>query len=117
MNHLRAPDWARLGLGAVLVARPRLPVRLAGSPGRGEEVAARVLGARYVLQAGAGAVVPGRWGRPLDAAVDLVHAATMLGLAAASPTHRRLATASAAAAMAFAAADLRVDAAARHERS
>jgi hypothetical protein len=100
-------DAARLTLGVVLVVRPDLPLTFGRVPGgRWTTVATRALGVRYVVQAGAGTVAGDPWAPPLDAAVDLVHAATMVVLAVASPAHRRLAVASAAAALLFAAGDL-----------
>jgi hypothetical protein len=118
MSAVRPVDLARLGLGAVALARPDLLLRLGGrhergGEGRAERVVVRVLGARYVLQSGAGLVItqqhdrPGirAWVRAGDATVDLVHALTMLALAAVRPSHRRLALISAATATAFAAAD------------
>ena len=116
MNAPRPVDVARLALGAAAVARPNLFLRLAQEHGgRMERVTVRILGARYILQSGAGLVLirpwARRWRRPwvrdADAAIDLVHAATMVALAAIAPTHRRLALLSAATALGFAAADLR----------
>jgi hypothetical protein len=67
----------------------------------------QALGARYVLQGLAGAIVRRRWVPAADATVDLVHAASMVTLAHFIPAHRRLATTSAAAAFLFTVADLR----------
>jgi hypothetical protein len=119
MSTARPVDVARMGLGLLALTRPGLVLRLGTGPGgRGERVTVRVLGARYVLQSGSGLLLAlpplGRrvrtwdhpWVRDVDAAVDLVHAGTMLALAAARPGHRRLALTSAAAATAFALADL-----------
>jgi hypothetical protein len=104
----RPVDLARLGLGAAALARPDLFLRLTETPDeRAERTTVRVLGARYVVQSGAGIVRGRPWVRDLDAAVDLIHAATMVALAAVSPTHRRLALLSAATAGGLAAADLR----------
>ena len=116
MSTPRPVDVARLGLGAAAVGWPGLFLRLAkGRVGRGERVTVRILGARYVVQSGAGLTLTQPWGRPwarpwirdADAAIDLVHAATMVALATIAPTHRRLALLSAATAIGFAAADLR----------
>ena len=108
MSTPRPVDVARLGLGAVAVARPDLLLRLAQGPdGRGERVTVRILGARYIVQSGAGLALGRPWVRDVDAAVDLVHAATMVALAGVAPPHRRLALLSAAAAVGFAVADLR----------
>jgi hypothetical protein len=104
----RPVDLARLGLGAVALARPGLFLRLGKErDGRGERATVRILGARYVAQSGAGIVLGRPWVRDLDAGVDLAHAATMVALAAVSPTHRRLALLSAVTATGLAAADLR----------
>jgi hypothetical protein len=104
----RAVDVARLSLGAAALGRPGLFLRLAhGHNGRTERATVRILGARYVAQSGAGLAWGRPWVREADAAVDLVHALTMVALAASAPTHRRLALLSAATAMGFAAADLR----------
>ena len=98
------------------MARPGLFLRLArGRVGRGERVTVRILGARYLVQSGAGLTLTQPWGRPwvrpwvrdADAAIDLVHAATMVALAAIAPPHRRLALLSAGTAVGFAIADLR----------
>jgi hypothetical protein len=89
---MRGPDAARLALGALCLTRPRPVVR--------------VLGARYVVQALGGEWVHRAWVPAVDAGVDLVHAASMLGVAAVSPRHRRAALASAALATGFAVADL-----------
>lgn len=132
MSPPRPVDLARLSLGAIAVTRPGLFLRMTeGADGRGERVTVRILGARYLVQSSAGLALTQRWsqapgrpwarsrvefegwsgGRPwvpeVDAAVDVVHAATMLALAAVAPTRRRLALLSAATAVGFAAADLR----------
>ena len=104
---MRGPDVARLALGGLCLARPDLTLRLTGSDhGRGTRVGVRVLGARYVVQAVGGPWLHRRWVPGADAAVDVVHAISMLGLAAIAPTHRRVALVSAAMASAFAVADL-----------
>jgi uncharacterized RDD family membrane protein YckC len=105
-------DVARLVLGGAAMARPGLFLYLArGRVGRGERATVRILGARYILQSGAGLTLTQPWGRPwvrdADAAIDLVHAATMVALAAIAPTHRRIALLSAGTAVGFAIADLR----------
>jgi hypothetical protein len=77
--------------GLALIAQPRRVLRVIdGSvpPGRPLLMGTRVLGARHLGQA-LGLVlrpdVAARWG----AGVDLVHAVSMLGLAAAEPRRRR----------------------------
>ncbi len=111
MSALRPVDVARLGLGAAALARPGLFLRLTKGAsdrvGRAERVTVRILGVRYILQSGTGLASGRPWVRDADAAIDLVHAATMVALAAIAPTHRRLALLSAATAIGFAAADLR----------
>ena len=91
---MRARDLVRLTYGTALLAAPeRVSLALTGTrldrPGR---VTARVLGARHILQA----VVlmrDGRRGvRRAGRAVDLLHAGSMLLLAAWSPTRTRTAT-------------------------
>jgi len=105
---VRPPDVLRLGLGAVALLRPGTVVRVGRAPdGATVRRVVRVLGARYVVQAAGGAALDRAWVPAADAAVDLVHAASMLGLAALRPTHRSLALLSAGAAVAFAAGDLR----------
>ena len=104
---MRRPDAARLALGVVALARPGLPVRVTGSrDGAGVRRVVRVLGARYVVQSLGGRWVHRAWVPEADAAVDVVHALSMLGLARLAPPHRRLALVSAATATAFAVADL-----------
>lgn len=104
---LRRADAVRVGLGALALGRPRWLLRCTGATdGTWPRRAVRVLGARYVAQAAAGAVLPGRWSSRLDAGVDLAHAATTVGLAVAFPSHRRAAVVSGAVALVFAAADL-----------
>ncbi|MFC4787237.1 hypothetical protein ACT8ZV_22360 [Nocardioides sp. MAHUQ-72] len=113
---MRRPDAARLALGVVALARPGLPVRLTGSrDGVGVRRTVRVLGGRYVVQSLGGRWLHRAWVPEADAAVDLVHAASMVGLAAFGPHRRRLVLTSAALAVAFAAADLAE--ARREERS
>ncbi len=110
MRSPRAVDTARFVLGVVLTVRPDLPLRLSEVDGEGVQPVVRALGIRYLGQAAAGIVASRRghptWVAPADAAVDLVHAATMVVAAVAFPAHRRLAITSAVAAVAFAAADL-----------
>lgn len=106
----RPVDLARLGLGVVAIARPDMLLRASTEPhgGRGKDrVVVRVLGTRYLLQAAAGVGLDRPWMPALDAATDLTHAATMLGLAALDRSHRRIALLSAAVATGFAVADLR----------
>lgn len=107
LRRARPADVGRLSLGLLLLARPALADDLTGTAdGREVRVVARVLGARYVAQAVAGLVVHEAWLRPADAAVDVVHAASMLVLARRHPAHRRVALASAALATGFAVLDV-----------
>ena len=106
MSTHRPVDLARLSLGVVALARPHVLVRLGAEDGQGVRTTIRILGARYVVQSAAGFVLVRPWVRDADAAIDLIHAATMLAMAALAPAHRRLALLSAATATAFAAADL-----------
>lgn len=79
--------------GTALLLRP-------GAASRGTAAVVRVLGARHVLQGLAGFA---GWVPPtLDAAVDGVHAASMVGLALLDREHRRGAAASAVIALTFA---------------
>ena len=115
---MRGPDVARLALGGLCLLRPDLPIRLTGAgDGRGVRVGVRVLGARYVVQSVGGPWLDRRWVPEADAAVDVVHAASMLGLAAIAPGQRRIALVSAAMATAFAVADLTHPEAATNDRS
>ena len=108
MSTPRPVDVARLGLGVAALGRPDFFLRLIpGSDGAGEQVTVRVLGARYLVQSGAGLAFGRPWVRDADAAIDLVHAVSMVALAAVAPTYRRIALLSAATALGFAAADMR----------
>lgn len=80
---VRLLGLAHLGWGAVCLARPELVARAAGSPAAaaGGTVFARILGVRHGV-AGLGLATVGRgWTADISAGVDLVHAATMVGLA------------------------------------
>lgn len=104
----RPVDAARFGLGAVAMVRPDLLLRLtadAGGPWARRTV--RVLGARYLVQSAGGTLLHRPWVPDADAAVDLVHAASMVGLAAVAPHYRRPALVSAGLATLFAALDRR----------
>ena len=104
---LRPVDLARFGLGLWALARPAAVLRLGGSDtGTGPRMATRVLGARYVVQSAGGLLLRRRPLPEVDAAVDLVHALSMVGAARAFPQHRRLALTSGVIALGFALADL-----------
>jgi hypothetical protein len=77
-----------------------------GDDGTGPRLATRVLGVRYVVQSAAGVGLRRRPMPWFDGAVDLLHAASMLGVARAVRRHRRLALTSGAVAVVFAVADL-----------
>ena len=104
---MRRTDAARLGLGLLALARPELPVHLTRSPdGTGVRRTVRVLGARYVAQSVGGSWLHPRWLPQAGAAVDLVHAASMVAVAGIAPHYRRLALLSAGLATTLAVADL-----------
>lgn len=107
MNSPRPVDLARLGLGAAALAKPDLFLHLGAHDGRGVSGTVRILGGRYIVQSAGRIIVRHAWDRDADAAVDLLHAATMLALAAVVPSHRRPALLSAVTATGFATADLR----------
>ena len=107
MRRPRPVDVARLGLGLVSLTRPDILLMKDRVDGTGVRRVVRVLGARYVAQSVGGYAVGRRWVPRTDATVDLIHAASMLGLSACLPRYRRLALLSATAATSFAVADLR----------
>jgi hypothetical protein len=92
--------------GTALLLAPGLLLRGVGHPvGCRARLAARVLGARHLGQAALLAAL-GRRGTRFGAAVDGLHAASMLGLGLAMPPHCRAAIASGAAAIVLAALEL-----------
>jgi hypothetical protein len=113
----------RAGYGVALVVAPQALIRLTGDPGTGQPAGAsrarpgrracgvaRVLGARHLIQAGLTAVAL-RAAEPdpslplgLGAAVDVLHATTMVGLAAVDRGARRVALADTGVEMALAVA-------------
>lgn len=74
---------ARLGWGAALLARPRAVSGLAEGHPAGEKmaIAARVLGARHILQAAAERRWPASGLRRVGAAIDALHAVVMAAVA------------------------------------
>jgi hypothetical protein len=94
---------ARLVLGAAALLQPRAVASWWGAdPDSGEVVpVARVLGARHVTQAVLLTVRPSRSAEQVGAAVDVLHAVTMLLLAGVSPRCRRPAATSACVALAL----------------
>jgi hypothetical protein len=101
----RPVDVLRLSLGVGALGAPgvMLPAAADTPWTRGFT---RILGARYVVQSAFGLAERRPWVPAADAAVDVVHAVSMLGLAAVSPRHRRVALVSAGCALAFATLDL-----------
>jgi hypothetical protein len=105
----RAPETlcaARACYGAALILAPHAALggRALGAAEPGSVPLARLLGVRHLAEA---ALLYRRADRRLllaGAAVDCAHGATMLALAAISPSRRRLAVAGAASAGLFAAA-------------
>jgi hypothetical protein len=113
----------RAGYGVALVVAPQVLIQLTGDPGTGQPAGvsrarpggracgvARVLGARHLIQAGLTAVAL-RAAEPdpslplgLGAAVDVLHATTMVGLAAVDRGARRVALADTGVEMALAVA-------------
>lgn len=103
----RRPGFAtflRAGLGLAFLLRTRSVLSLVGGaePDSGEVIAGRVLGARHLLDAACLVTAPDALG-PVVRVVDAVHGVSMLGLAAVSRSHRRIAVASAVVAAVLAA--------------
>ena len=103
-----APVAARVVYGAALLLAPDAVIgTVAGAPpGDAVRRLGRVLGARHLAQALLTADRPVRRALKLGALVDLLHLASMLGLAVVVPRHRRCALLDAAAAAAWAAAGM-----------
>ncbi len=94
----------RVATGLLLVARPEAFRFLAGAPlDQRTRRVARVLGGRDLLQA---VITSDRRLVRMGAAVDALHAATMVGLAAVDARHRRPALASASVAATLAVTSL-----------
>lgn len=107
-SDIRPVDAARLALGGVALIRPQWLLGVTGSDdGIWPRRVTRILGARYVVQSGLSITLGTPWTSKVDGAIDLVHAASTVGLAARFPRHRRLAIVSGALALGFAVADLR----------
>lgn len=105
---MRAATATRLLLGSLCLAAPSRVLAAAG----GQEPASsgmarivRVLGTRWVLQAGLDVLV-GQRARRLDVAIELSHAGSMVPAAAVWPAHRRAALSSAAVAVGVALLDI-----------
>lgn len=96
---------AHLGQGALLLARPRAVLSaVARKQDTPPEWIARLLGIRMLAQAAAEGIRPSRGVLGTAVAVDLVHAASMVGAAQLWPRYRRAALASAGSAGVSAAA-------------
>lgn len=101
---MKARDTVRLGYGVLLLTRPDRVARAltGGGLDRRARLTARILGGRHIAQA----LVVGRDGRTsvrrIGRALDLLHAASMLLLAAWAPGRTRMALADAAIATLFA---------------
>ncbi len=74
-------------------------------PTAGDQIALRLLGARHVATGATQVLLPGQFQR-LEIGIDLIHTATMVGLAALDPPRRRPALVTAAVALASAMAGL-----------
>lgn len=105
--------WA----GALLVAPERILTAAAGRAPvpAGAVAAARVLGARHLLQAAAGALAATSSAAGLGALVDTVHTASCAALAAVSPRWCRVALADAVIEAGFAVAGWTTAGRLRHE--
>jgi hypothetical protein len=99
----------RTGLGAVYLLAPEwVPSVLSVRVDRRARAVVRILGARYLAQAAMISSAPRTPLAPvIGAAVDVMHALSMVALAAVDRRRRRLALADAGAATAFAAAGWR----------
>ena len=102
---VRAVGAAGLAWGTVILAAgPPIWRRLANhEPSEVDEVALRVLGARHVATGTTQVLCPRRFQR-VEIAIDLIHASSMVALAALDPSRRRPALVTAAVAVAGAAA-------------
>lgn len=108
LDTVRPVDAARLVLGGLALTRPRWLLAATGSAdGLWPRRATRILGARYLVQSGLSITIGTPWTSQVDGAIDLIHAASTVGLAALFPRHRRLALTSGALAVVFAVADLK----------
>jgi hypothetical protein len=106
---VRVATLARLAVGGACLASPTQVLSAVGAVDRDDRhtrTIVRVLGARLVAQCASDLAFGART-RGFDAVVDLVHAASMVPVAARWPAHRRTALVSAGVAAATAALDLR----------
>ncbi|KAA0016346.1 hypothetical protein [Antrihabitans cavernicola] len=98
-------SWIRAGWGVVLLLAPHRVARTAAGPLDGRDnLVARILGARQLVQAAATGRQSSHRLRVASTAVDIIHAASMAGLAAIDEPRRRPALADAVVASGFAAA-------------
>jgi hypothetical protein len=106
---MRALGVAGIAWGsALLTAGSSLWRRLDGqAPTQGDQIALRFLGARHVATGTIQVLFPGRLQR-LEIGIDVIHAATMVGLGALDPPRRRPALVTAAVALASAAAGMAI---------
>jgi hypothetical protein len=109
-----SPEWAlavatlaRAGYGAALCCAPGPMLRVEGGPGAaaspGARAVARILGGRHIVQAVLSATRPTPAVLAAGAATDVLHAASMIALAALDPPRRRLGLSDSLIAAAFAA--------------
>jgi hypothetical protein len=106
---MRALGVAGIAWGsAILTAGSSIWRRLDGqAPTQGDQIALRFLGARHVATGTIQVLFPGRLQR-LEIGIDVIHAATMVGLSALDPPRRRPALVTAAVALASAAAGMAI---------
>ncbi len=106
MNASGLLTLARAANGAALLVVPGSVLRstVGGRDDRPARIVTRILGARHLVQAGLTGLRPGPTALWIGAAVDAVHAATALGLAALDDGRRRAALGNALSAFVFAAA-------------
>jgi hypothetical protein len=99
---------ARAGYGTALLCAPGPMIRLCTgqSPSPRARRVAQVLGVRHLAQAAATIAVPGPEMAAVGAAIDVLHATSMLGFAAAVPPLRRAELADAAVAATLAVTQL-----------
>jgi len=106
---MRALGVAGIAWGsAILTAGSSIWRRLDGqAPTQGDQIALRFLGARHVATGTIQVLFPGRLQR-LKIGIDVIQAATMVGLGALDPPRRRPALVTAAVALASAAAGMAI---------
>jgi hypothetical protein len=102
MTRMKILSLLGAGFGAALLLRPRAVLSAVGADPDlpGLIPAARILGARHLVQGVILAVAPARVAR-WSASIDGLHAASMYGLAVVAPDYRRAALVSAGVASAL----------------